>query len=224
MRKRKLEMILSSLSDIEDPRRDLEQYPTPVDLVSDILFDAAGSGDVAGRKVSELGCGNGPFSIGAYLLGADEVIGYDIDPRCIRAAQRNADDIMDGPFSSNLTGRIYFRKADVGDIDFKPERVHTVFMNPPFGSQRKGADRPFIEKAVSMAEIVYSVHNANTIDFLRKEIDRKGGTILSEKVYKMKLDNRYPHHTKDRVFVDVAVLRIGGESYDEPRRLEDPRR
>lgn len=212
MKKRKLEMTLSSLSDIDDPRRDLEQYPTPVDLVSDILFEAAGSGDISGKRVAELGCGNGPFSIGAYLLGAEEVIGYDIDPRCVRKAGENYERISENPNARELNGRVSFEIADISDDDFIPERVDTVFMNPPFGSQKRGADRPFIEKALSMSGIVYSIHNAVTMNFLRKVVKACGGAILSEKVYSMSLDHRYPHHTKERVDIDVIVLRIKGRS------------
>src|SRR4030042_577278 len=53
----------------------LEQYATPAHIAADMLWEAFTAGDIEGRSVVDLGCGNGVFSIGAKLLGAKDVLG-----------------------------------------------------------------------------------------------------------------------------------------------------
>ena len=124
MRKKELEIKLQGLEGFTDPDPSLEQYPTHSAIASDILFSAYAEGDVADRTVADLGCGTGIFAIGACLLGAREVRGYDISPSAEEAAMRNAD---------ALGCDISFEVCDVRDVCW---RCDTVFMNPPFGSQR----------------------------------------------------------------------------------------
>ncbi len=156
MKKKDLEIALEKVRPFADPDPGLEQYPTPATIAADILFSAYSSGDVQGMKVMDLGCGTGIFSIGAALLGAGMVVGYDISDSALETARANAAD---------FGLEIDFRKSRVEDVH---EGADTVIMNPPFGSQRKGADRPFLEKAMESADRVYSIHMANTLDFIRE--------------------------------------------------------
>ena len=45
---------------------------------------------VGGTRVIDIGCGSGILSIAGLLLGADRVLGVDIDPEAIRASGENA--------------------------------------------------------------------------------------------------------------------------------------
>ena len=46
------------------------------------------------------------------------------------------------------------------------EPCDTVVMNPPFGAQKAHADRPFIDLALSIAPVAYSIFNAGSAQFI----------------------------------------------------------
>ena len=73
----------------EKPRVELEQYPTPPDIAAHMLLAAQAEGDIDGCLVADLGCGGGVLGIGAALLGADNVLGIDIDPAALEVAAQN---------------------------------------------------------------------------------------------------------------------------------------
>jgi len=47
--------------------------------------------DLQGKTVVDFGCGSGILSVAALKLGAERVIGIDIDPQALQASQANAD-------------------------------------------------------------------------------------------------------------------------------------
>ena len=136
MKKKELEMALQSLEVFDNPKVNLEQYPTPSVIASDILFSAYAAGDIAGKRVADLGCGTGIFAIGAYLLGAESVTAFDIDADALGIAERN---------SASKGCEIEFIKCNINEVSGS---FDTVLMNPPFGSQNKHADRPFLSKVI----------------------------------------------------------------------------
>lgn len=66
-------------------------------------------GDVRGRRVLDCGCGEGRFCRMLLRLGAEHVLGLDLCPPMIEAAQELASD------------RDAYRVADVQDMSFLPE-------------------------------------------------------------------------------------------------------
>ncbi|KNC70894.1 50S ribosomal protein L11 methyltransferase, partial [Sphaeroforma arctica JP610] len=50
-------------------------------------------GDIAEKRVADLGCGPGVLSIAAEMLGADYVCGFELDEDVIEIAQRNIDEM-----------------------------------------------------------------------------------------------------------------------------------
>ena len=90
MKKNELERTLQKIPPQSKPKPGLEQYSTPAWIAADILYIAYAQGNIADKKVVDLGCGNGIFSIGSWLLGARSVLGIDIDPDAIEDARRNA--------------------------------------------------------------------------------------------------------------------------------------
>lgn len=181
----------------EDPDASLEQYPTPATIAADIVFDAYRNGDIAGMKVMDLGCGTGIFSIGAWLMGAGMVVGYDVSERAVAAARVCAE---------GFGAEIEFKVSDVRDVE---EGADTVLMNPPFGSQRRGADRPFLDKAMDSAERIYSIHMANTLGFLGEYVGERGRRISSYKIYKYDIPHTFSFHTKAKQTVEIAAVLIG---------------
>lgn len=196
MRKKDLEIRLQSVRNFEDPDPALEQYMTPATMAADILFEAYRSGDVEGMKVLDLGCGTGMFSIGAWMLGAGMVRGYDISDSALSVARRNA---------SDMGADVEFLKSRIEDVD---EGADTVFMNPPFGCQNRNADRPFLKKAMETSECVYSIHMADTVDFVREFCEAEGRSVVSSKIYKYEIPHTFSFHTKTKKTVDVAVVNI----------------
>ena len=196
MKRRELEMILQSLSPFSAPRPELEQYSTSAIIAADLLFDALARGDLEGRKVLDLGCGTGPLGIGAALLGAQEVIGFDKDPAALEQAAANA---------SKAGVEVEFRQEDIGDVQ---EIADTVIMNPPFGAQRKGADRPFLTAAMRCAPTIYSLHLSQTEDFIQRFVARSGFTANPLKRYKFGIPYMFEFHSKAKKEVDVTLFYI----------------
>ena len=196
MRKRDLEIRLQSVRNFADPDPALEQYMTPATMAADILFTAYSNGDVEGMKVLDLGCGTGIFSIGAWLLGAGMVVGYDVSESALEVARANAE---------SFGAEVEFHKSDIRDVD---EGADTVFMNPPFGCQNRNADRAFLEKAMSCAECVYSIHMAETLDFVEGFCAERGRSVTWRKTYKYEIPHTFSFHKKAKMSVDVAVVNI----------------
>ena len=207
MRKRKLEMLLSLLSDIKEPRADLEQYRTPSGMAADILFEAYARGDIEDRKVCELGCGGAPFAIGSWLLGASEVLGIDVDERALQLAKENVelvksniDEIPRAPFELMV--------HDLNEqIPLSP-KFDTVIMNPPFGAQYRHADRPFIERAMEVSPVCYSIHNGNSYQFLKKISDalKVGMEVLWED--DLEIPARFTFHREEKKEIGIVVVRF----------------
>jgi putative methylase len=199
MKKNELERALQRVTPHTRPRPDLEQYSTPATIAADMLYTAHSFGDVEGRTVVDLGCGGGILSVGAALLGAERVTGIDVDPNAIEDARRNIEDA--GVMVDLLN-------MDIREADF---RADTVIMNPPFGAQRRNADRPFLETALRMAPRAYSLHNARTFDFLVSMVRAMGATIFFHKSYKFEIPHLFEFHDRKKKEIEVVLLCISSE-------------
>jgi len=196
MRKKELEIRLQSLSPMPLKSATLEQYDTPAGIASEILYFAHSLNDVEGKDVVDLGCGAGIFAIGAKLLGASRVLGLDIDEKAVDVARQNA---------SKVGVEIEFVQGDVSSFQ---GRFDTVFQNPPFGSQTRHADIPFLEKALEVGTVVYTIHNAETTWFLERMVASLGGSITHKLPYRMPIPHSFPFHRREVVDVDVILLRV----------------
>lgn len=200
MKLKQLEMALQRLAGFSRPKAALEQYQTPAPLTARLLYHALMKGDIVGKRVVDLGCGTGMLAIGATLLGAGSVTGLDIDEGALAVARENA---------RLLDAEVTFLSADLRDGDCR-ERIgacDTVVMNPPFGAQTAHADRPFIDCALSVADVTYSIFNAGSIPFVeaytaqRAEITEKIGGAFPIK-------RTFAFHKKDVQEIEVEILRL----------------
>jgi len=189
-------MLLQSLQPFSTPRPDLEQYSTPAVIASDMLFEALARGHLEGRKVLDLGCGTGLLGIGAALLGADVVIGVDKDPDALAQAEVNA---------AKLNVEVEFRLGEIEEVE---EKADTVIMNPPFGAQRRGADRPFLTTAMRCAPAILSLHMSRTEPFVQRFAGRSGFTANALKRYKFGIPYMFEFHSKAKKEVDVTLFYI----------------
>jgi len=198
MKKKELEIFLERIPDFSNPKPGFEQYKTPATIASDILFQAYASEDISDKQLLDLGCGTGIFSFGAKILNAEHVTGVDIDQECIDLAVS---------FAKKNQFDIDFICTDISDVS---EKVDTVLMNPPFGAQKQNihADRAFIEKATSVASVVYSLHLEQTLEFIIKLLKslKKEGRVLQ--IYDFPIKAQFSFHKKLKDTVPVALLQI----------------
>ncbi len=192
--KRELEMLLESLDGFESPKLKLEQYVTPPNLAAFIAVTAKLNGDL--DVVFDLGCGTGILGIAASLLGSYSV-GFDIDADALRIAKRNA---------ARIGAEIDFVCVDVRKIETKIKG--TVIMNPPFGIQRKHADRPFLEKALEVSQVVYTIHSAGSERFIEMLASQRGFKVTHIWKFSIPLRRTYSFHEKAFKYVPVEVFRI----------------
>jgi len=190
MKLNELRRRLRLLEQLEKPNASLEQYFTEPDTAAAILFDAAMRHDIEGKSVADLGCGTGVFAIGAMMLGASNATGIDVDSDSVERARMNAQKLLD----KETFDRIVFRHMDILRFSGK---FDTVFQNPPFGSQSRNADVPFIKKALGMADTVYTIHLSETRDFVQNLITRFGGKIVFSRVFTYSMTRMFPFHEKD---------------------------
>jgi putative methylase len=213
-------MFLSQITPYLSPKPSLEQYTVPADVAATMLHLAAYTyGDIIGKTVLDLGCGTGRLALGATFLGARKVVGIDVDRDAVRIALENS-------IKTELKG-----KADwiIGDIDGFRGNVDTVLQNPPFGVQKRRADRRFIEKALESGEVIYSLHRHSEKDkvlmnklktnkapislaapspFLKKFIETHDGKIRAVYAMAMTIPHMFSFHSKKKhVFVvDLLVM------------------
>lgn len=198
MKQRQLEMLLQKTPKPTAPVPHLEQYMTPAPIAADILFTAYQWGDIQDKIVVDLGCGTGIFAVGAYLMRAKKVQGFDVDPQVIAQAQENA------------RKNKYPIEFMVQDITAIQTTCDTVLMNPPFGAQKANlnADRKFIEKGFKIASVLYSLHLKKTVPFFEKMIDSLRGEITLQKDYEFPIKWMFDFHYKQVMNYDVTMLRI----------------
>jgi putative methylase len=194
--KKQLEMRLQRLMPVDFRSPQLEQYSTPAAIAADILWMAYEAGDIQGKAVADLGCGNGVFCIGAILLGAARAVGVDIDERAVKIAYQNAKD---------MALNIDFASIDISEFHGS---FDTTVQNPPFGAQRRHADRAFVEKAIEISQVTYSLHNEVSIDFMAKMAKSMHVTCVPVKRYKFEIPYAFEFHRKTKEVVSVVLLKF----------------
>jgi putative methylase len=203
-------MLLSNVKPHPTPSPSLEQYTVSANVAAQMLYIAAYTyGDIVDKTVLDLGCGTGRLALGAAFLGAKEVVGVDIDRTSLKVASENS-------VNTGLKDKMQWVAADVdavcGEFD-------TVLQNPPFGVQKRGADRKFLEKALKSGKAVYSLHKGtqdnaaltgklkahrentvqvSTSSFLRRFVEKHGGTIKAVYSMAMTIPYMFNFHTKKK--------------------------
>lgn len=198
--KRALERRLSRVRGFEDPRADLEQYPTPADIAAHIVHLADLNGDLDGVVV-DLGAGTGTLALGAALRSPRRVLGIERDGAALALARENARRI-------DPDTEIDWLLADATRLPLRP-RGATVLMNPPFGAQRgnEGADRRFLDAAREVAGVVYSIHNAGSREFVESFVADNGGTVTHAYELAFDIDRQFAFHEEERRTIRAECYR-----------------
>jgi putative methylase len=210
IRKLELQLFLSQMESQPTPKVKLEQYTVSETIAANMLYLAAYiNDDIVGKKVLDLGCGTGRLGLGASYLGASAVVGVDIDKTAIIAALKN----------SKKVGSEVYVKWVLGDIASIRGSFDTVLQNPPFGVQKHAADRKFLEKALEVGNVIYSLHNhpytdkqliqrlrANPSDllltppspFIKRFVESHDGIIKAVYAMLMTIPRIFDFHTKPK--------------------------
>jgi putative methylase len=191
---RELSKKLSEVAGFPMPKLKLRQYLTPPNIAAALLWTAYMNNDVKGKTVYDLGCGTGILSIGASLLKAKEVTGFDIDEGALSVAEKNAKRI-------GLNNCI-FKISDVRDVTGSCD---TVVMNPPFMVRGGVNDKFFLDKAFEVASNVYSIHNLETHEFINNYAKAKGYKPVIIDNFKFPLKYSYAFHEKQLVRFRVGL-------------------
>lgn len=220
VRKLELEIFLSQIKPHPSPEPNLEQYTIPAEVAATMLRMAAYTyDDIINKKVLDLGCGTGRLALGAAFLGAEQVVGVDIDKDATKLASENS-------VRASLRDKVQWICGDIstvhGDFD-------TVLQNPPFGVQRRGADRRFLERALETGKVVYSLHKSpeksrNFVKklrtgkhngtpvapspFLKKFIEERGAEIDAVYAMIVTIPRMFTFHTKEKHEFVVELYRI----------------
>jgi putative methylase len=220
VRKLDLEMFLSQIEAHPSPRPNLEQYTISTDVAATMLYIATyANNDIVGKRVLDLGCGTGRLALGAAFLGAEQVVGVDIDKSAVKLA-------FESSVKACLKERVQWVAGDInaihGDFDI-------VLQNPPFGVQKRGADLKFLEKALETAKVIYSLHKHPEPDkifvkelkackagiiqvapspFLKRFIERYGGRIRAVYAMIMTIPYMFSFHEKRKheFVVDLFII------------------
>ncbi len=203
MRLRDLEITLESIERSGEYEVSLEQYPTPSTIASAILFAAQMEhGDITDKTVMDLGCGDGIFALGAALLGAQRVIGIDVQSKALKVSQLNSRLL-------GTEGTVDWVLGDVSSLQLHC-LVDTVVSNPPFGVKKRGADLRFLRKAISIADVTYSIHLAGDKNriFLEKEVETLGARVTQIETFQFPIGKLFDYHRKQVHMVDVDLYRI----------------
>ncbi len=219
IRKLDLELFLASLEAQPNPKAELEQYTTSEQIAANMLYIAAYThGDIADKRVLDLGCGTGRLGLGAALLGAEAVVGVDVDPSAIAVARQNAE-------KAGLTDKVQWVNGDISTVE---GHYDTVLQNPPFGVQNREADRAFLIKALQSADKVYSLHNHPEVDerlikmlkssqgfiqvqpspFLERFIAKNAGAVTAVYAMLMTIPKMFDFHRKLKhdFVIDLYVI------------------
>ncbi|XP_020575310.1 methyltransferase-like protein 5 isoform X1 [Phalaenopsis equestris] len=211
MKLKQLEGILGSIQQFSNPKLDLEQYPTGPHIASRLLYTAENTfGDVNGKVVADFGCGCGTLGIASALLGAENVIGIDVDLQALEIASQNAE---------NLEVDLDLIYCNVKNLSLRGYLIDTVVMNPPFGTRNKGSDMEFLSVAIKVAsQSVYSLHKTSTREHIKRvalrDFHAKSAEVLCEvckhKNWAVRFDvpQLYQFHKKKTVDLAVDLWRF----------------
>ncbi|XP_010925906.1 uncharacterized protein [Elaeis guineensis] len=203
MKLKQLEGLLGSLQQFSNPKVELEQYPTGPHIASRLLYMAENTfGGISGKVVADFGCGCGTLGIASALLGAEHVIGIDVDSQSLEIASKNAAD---------LELDIDFIWCDIKNLGWRDQSVNTVVMNPPFGTRKKGSDMEFLSIALKVASgAVYSLHKTTTRDHIKRTALRDCSAKSAEVLCELRFDvpQLYKFHKKKEVDIAVDLWRF----------------
>ncbi len=209
MKKKEIVSIIQNTATFTNPKIELEQYCIDAASAVDIVFFAGLEfNDIKNRLIFDFGAGTGRLSIASAYFNATYVLSVDIDWSALKILNENI-------LSLDLKHIIFPICSDIDKFEISnsilPRNLKiTTIMNPPFGVQKKSADRVFLEKAFTISDVVYSVHLANVkvSKFISNYIKNFNWKIDYVYPFNMILERTFPFHSKKRKNIDVEIYRF----------------
>ncbi len=198
---KELELELSKLKAFTSPSVKLEQYPTPAHIAAEWVWGMALRGEVQGKTILDAGCGGGILGIGLLLLGAKKVFFVDKDEAALEIAKENYNAVK----REYKVGKAEFFYEDITQF---AQKVDLVVQNPPFGTKEEHADKRFLEKAFSLASVVYSMHKSSTKKFVEAISKDFGFRITHHWEYAFPLKAAFKFHQKPVKKVEVGLWKM----------------
>lgn len=165
------------------------------------------------EQVVDLGAGNGVLGIGALLLGAQRATFVELDGLVCEVLEEALE-------AEGLGARARVLQEDVQELQGLGVEPELVLMNPPWGQQRRSADRPFLEASVRMAQrCVHLMHSAQAVH-LEPWAAEQGWEAARWLEVDFPLPKRYAHQQKRRAFTRAAMWRLE-RSERERKRIEE---
>jgi len=199
--KRSLEIELSKLASFDTPSLELEQYATPSSIAAEWIWQMAMKGEVSGRTILDAACGPGILGLGLLLMGAKKIYFLDKDKEIMQTCMKNYNKLKDEYEISDA-------EFIVSDISLFDEEVDIVVQNPPFGTKNEHIDKLFLEKAFSVAPLVYSMHKWSTKAFVEAICKDYNFEITEVWCYDFPIKAVFHFHKKPLKLVDVGLWRM----------------
>jgi len=201
--KQQLAVLLSKMKPFVKANIQLEQYSTDSEIAASILWEAYMQHEIEERTIADLGCGTGILGIGALALGAQHVVFIEIDSGVFPTLMENLKILEDDTEETFSNYELIH-----GNIINYHHHVDLVLQNPPFGTQEKHADTLFLQKALDLAPVIYSIHKTSTEEFLLDYISRNNAKVIGVQRYDFPLKATMAHHTKKIERIAVSCLKI----------------
>ena len=209
MKKKEIVSIIQNTATFSNPKIELEQYCIDASSAVDLIYFAGLEfDDIKNRLIFDFGAGTGRLSIISAYFKATYVLSVDIDWSALKILNENI-------LSLDLNHLIFPICSDIDKFEISnsilPKNLKiTTIMNPPFGVQKKAADRVFLEKAFNISDVVYSVHlaNVNVSKFISNYIKKFNWKIDYVYPFNMILERTFPFHSKRRKNINVEIYRF----------------
>jgi len=197
-----LAIVLSTLDGFREQKVRIEQYVTDSEIAASILWDAYLRGDIEGKTIADLGSGTGILGLGALLLGAKRVYFVEIDADAMKIAEKNYNALKS---EASIEGEAIFVNKDIFLFN---EKTDVVVENPPFGVKKRHADRVFLEKAIEISSITYSLHKIESLGFIEAFCREKNIKFDMLASFSFPLKASLPFHIKRMHRFKVGCFRL----------------
>jgi len=147
-------------------------------------------------QILDLGTGTGRLAIGAALMGAESIVGLDLDKKSVALAVRNA-----------KTAQVSVDWV-VGNLDSVRGKFDTVVMNPPYGNRSPHQDVHFLTRAFELANVIYSIHKSSTRKFLVQFVRKSGRQVAQLRSMAMPIPHLFDFHQKKWKTIEIDLYRI----------------
>ncbi len=207
--KKELISIIQKTESFINPKIELEQYCIDANCAVDIIYYAGFEyNDINNAFIIDLGAGTGRLSIASAFFNASYVLSVDIDMFALEILKRNI-------LSLGLSQVIFPMCADIEYFEISRRLLPTdmkvtTIMNPPFGVQKRFADRVFLGKSFNFSDVVYSIHleHPKVHKFITNYIKRYNWKIDNVFPFNLVLERTFPFHKKKAKQITVNVYRF----------------